>query len=75
MRIRKQLELADEKEKAAAVTLATATAAKQAAAKRLAQSEGVVDGNSQSKSDADGHIFNLSWDESIFHDAADEFEE
>ncbi|CAK0800550.1 unnamed protein product, partial [Prorocentrum cordatum] len=51
-------------EQAAALRLANAAAVKQAAARRLAQAEGVVQDGTSSR------LFHLSWDESLFADAA-----
>ncbi|CAK0895285.1 unnamed protein product [Prorocentrum cordatum] len=70
-RLRGLLSAAEIKEQAAALHLANAAAVKQAAARRLAQAEGVVQDGTSSK------LFHLSWDESLFADvaAAEELDE
>ncbi|CAK0821444.1 unnamed protein product, partial [Prorocentrum cordatum] len=61
MRLRQQLTAAEDKEMAAATALAEATLSKQAAAKRLAQADGV----------AEAGLINLSWDATIFDNLED----
>eukprot|EP00959_Pyramimonas_sp_CCMP1952_P191662 4007749-Pyramimonas_sp.AAC.1 len=74
MKLRQQLAAAEDKEAAAATVLAEATLSKQAAAKRLAQVEGVAEADGCPKDGNGSGLFNLSWNASIF-DNLEDFEE